>query len=96
MKPSNRNWGNIQRELKKEIDARNSRTANKMWSKPSNKEFFEGVYASLDAVRVAWRNSTMHVENKYTEEEAEHIHSAVRGFMKNLATCLDENGQPFA
>jgi hypothetical protein len=34
-------------------------------------EFFEIAYASLDAVRVAWRNPTTHVENKYTDDEAE-------------------------
>src|SRR5271170_1621727 len=49
---------------------------------------------SLDAVRVAWRNTTMHVENKYTQEEAENIFIAVKGFMKKLASRCDENGDP--
>lgn len=62
----------------------------------TDKEFFAEVYTSLDAVRVAWRNTTMHVENKYSEEEAEHIFGAIRGFMRRLASRLDEKGQPIA
>jgi hypothetical protein len=57
---------------------------------------FSEVYASLDAVRVAWRNTTMHVENKYTDDEAEHIFIAVRGFLKKLSSRMDETGQPLA
>jgi hypothetical protein len=36
----------------------------------------------------------MHVEMKYTGEEAEHIFIAVRAFLKTLASRLDENGKP--
>jgi hypothetical protein len=38
----------------------------------------------------------MHVENKYTTDEAEHIFGAVRGFMTKLASRCDENGDPKA
>jgi len=38
----------------------------------------------------------MHVENKYLPEEAEHIFIAVRGFVKKLASRMDEQGQPLA
>jgi hypothetical protein len=38
----------------------------------------------------------MHVENKYTDDEAEDIFRAVRGFMKKLASRMDENGEPKA
>jgi hypothetical protein len=38
----------------------------------------------------------MHVENKYTDDEAEHIFTAVKGFMKKLAARCDENGMPLA
>jgi hypothetical protein len=50
----------------------------------------------LDAVKNPWRNATMHVEKKYTPEEALHIHSSVRGFMMRLADRMDENGIPIA
>jgi DNA topoisomerase IA len=48
----------------------------------------------MDAVKDAWRNATMHVENKYTEEEARRIYDAVRGFMMKLASRMDEQGMP--
>ncbi len=89
-----RNWGSILQKIEAEIAARNSASPRR-WN-GGDKEFFESVYASLDAVRVAWRNTTMHVENKYTDDEAEHIFGAVHGFMRKLASRLDEQGQPLA
>jgi hypothetical protein len=38
----------------------------------------------------------MHVEKKYTKDEAEHIFVAVKGFMKKLASRCDEDGLPLA
>lgn len=92
--PSERNWGVI---LRKILDD----GIKKKWPKASDRmtgmgSFFEEVYASLDAVRNPWRNGTMHIENKYIDEEAEHIFTAVRGFMKKLASRVDENGEPKA
>jgi len=38
----------------------------------------------------------MHVETKYTPEEALHIFDAVKAFMKKVASRMDENGMPLA
>ncbi|MEA2978089.1 MAG: hypothetical protein QOF19_3609 [Alphaproteobacteria bacterium] len=92
LKPAERNWGAILRTIK---DARDGKSTAKNW-KGKDKEDFEDFYASLDAVRVAWRNPTMHVENKYTDDEAEHVFVAVRGFMKKLSSRADEEGKPLA
>jgi hypothetical protein len=92
VKDAERNWGRILEKIKKELERRQSAAA---W-RSGDKEFFAEAYASLDAVRVAWRNPTMHVENKYTEDEAEHIFVTVRGFTKKLASRMDENGEPKA
>jgi hypothetical protein len=92
IKPSEKNWGKILGSMKAEMD---KRSGGKSWE-GNDKEFFESAYVSLDAVRVAWRNTTMHVENKYTEDEAEHIFVAVRGFMKKLSSRMDEDGKPLA
>ena len=94
-KAGDRNWGNILNKVKMEMDRRNN-ASPKGWSRPTDQEFFAGIYVSLDAVRVAWRNATMHVENKYNDEEAEHIFIAMRGFMKKVASRLDEQGNPRA
>ncbi len=52
--------------------------------------FFSGATGMLRAVKDAWRNPTMHVEKVYTEEQAEDIWNAVKGFMRHLATKLKE------
>jgi hypothetical protein len=93
VKPAERNWAII---LKSILDA----IATK-WPKASDKmkgdgRLFEELYASLDAVKNPWRNSTMHVETKFTDDEAEHILIAVKGFMKRLASRMDEKGEPKA
>jgi hypothetical protein len=93
-KPAERNWGAILKAIKGELDSRAA--GNPPWNDPGDRELIESAYASLDAVRVAWRNTTMHVENKYTGDEAEHIFIAVRGFMMKLASRCDENGDPKA
>jgi hypothetical protein len=94
VKDAERNWGKILEKIKAEIERRN-KALPATW-KSNDKSFFSEVYVSLDAVRVAWRNTTMHVENKYTDDEAEHIFVAVRGFMKRLCGRMDEMGQPLA
>lgn len=92
IKDAERNWGVILRKLKDEIERRNKQT----WAKPGDAQFFGEIYASLDAVRNVWRNATMHVEAKYTLEEAEHIFNATQGFMRKLASRCDEQGRPIA
>ena len=94
-KDSERNWGRILEKIKTEMDRRNT-TRPPDWTIPNEKELFAETYASLNSVRVAWRNTTMHVENKYTDDEAEHIFVAVKGFMKKLASRMDEDGKPLA
>jgi len=50
--------------------------------------FYSTASAQLHAVKDAWRNSTMHVERKYTPEEAEEVWNAVRAFMRHLSKKL--------
>ena len=98
-KPRDRNWGFILGEIKKDLDARSGTATSpptKSWVDSADRALFESAYGSLDAVRVAWRNPTMHVENKYMPNEAEHVFVAVRGFMTKLASRCDENGDPKA
>lgn len=89
---NDKNWGAMLSKIKAEITARQNPPR---WS-GNDKDIFSSIYVSLDAVRVAWRNTTMHIENKYTEDEAEHIFVAVRGLLKSMAMRMDETGQPLA
>jgi hypothetical protein len=92
VKGSDRNWS----EMLKKIKLAMERKLNPPSWNHGDREIFESAYGSLDAVRVAWRNPTMHVDSKYTNDEAEHIFVAVRGFMKKLASRMDEQGHPLA
>ncbi|MDE3181007.1 MAG: hypothetical protein KGM47_15275 [Acidobacteriota bacterium] len=94
IQPSQRNWGRILTTIKEQgIDQKWPTAAAKTLA---GAEIFDELHASLDAVKNPWRNATMHVENKYTYEEAEHIFFSVKGFMKKLASRMDEEGSPKA
>ncbi len=93
IKPSQRNWAVILQSIKDGIGAKWPSSQAKQLD---GADIFDELYASLDAVKNPWRNATMHVDNKYTNEEAEHIFIAVKGFMKKLASRMDEQGEPKA
>ena len=92
-KPAERNWGHILNEIGRGILVKWPATANRI---AGDGALFGELHASLDAVKNPWRNATMHVERKYTDDEAEHIFVAVKGFMMKLAFRCDENGDPKA
>ena len=92
VKEADRNWGKMLGSIKVEIDKRNKNPHG--WTVKDDKVFFEDAYTSLDAVKNAWRNPTMHVEKTYGEEQASNIFEATREFMMKLADRCDENGEP--
>jgi len=53
-------------------------------------EYYSQAASYFRTVKDAWRNYTMHVRAKYTEDEAEQIFNSVRGFMQKLAERLSE------
>jgi hypothetical protein len=92
-KPAERSWGFVLGEIWKGIEKKWPAVATRASGEGA---FFETLYASLDAVKNPWRNDTMHPARKYTDDEAEHIFVAVKGFMMKLASRCDENGDPKA
>src|ERR1700730_16644282 len=93
IQPADRSWGAVLKKVRDGIDAKWPTVAARS---AGDGEVFDVLYASLDAVKNPWRNSTMHPANKYTVEEAEHVVAAVRGFIMRLADRCDENGDPKA
>lgn len=94
IKPAERNWGIILKKIKEE-------GIEKKWPTPADRMkgdglLFKSLHASLDAAKNPWRNETMHVSGKYTDDEARHIFVAVEGLMKKLSARMDENGLPLA
>jgi len=82
---TNPTWENIlgrcDRELAKPLAQRSAE-----WRK--DEPFFSTASANLRSVKDAWRNPTLHVERKYTEEEARDVWYAVRGSIRHLAIKL--------
>ena len=94
IKPAERNWGVFLKKIKEDgIEKKWPTTADRM---SGDGLLFEGLHASLDAVKNPWRNEIMHVSGKYTDDEAKHIFIAVEGFMKKLSVRMDEKGEPKA
>ena len=92
-RPAEKNWGVVLGEIWKGIEAKWPTVAARSVGDGAT---FEALHASLDAVKNPWRNPTMHPANKYTDYEAEHIFTAVKGLMMRLASRCDENGDPKA
>lgn len=53
-------------------------------------EYYAQVASHIGLLKDAWRNYTMHVRGKYTEEEAKTILESVKVFMQKLAERLQE------
>jgi len=88
VKEADRNWGKMLRNINDAINAK------KVVMSAYDTDLFNGAYVALDKVRSLWRNPTMHVGNKYSEDEAKEIWDAVSIFMRKLASRMDENGAP--
>jgi hypothetical protein len=86
-----RTWGKVLRSVKDEIDRR--------WPpslvRSGDAKLCEQAYATLSAMN-PYRNDTMHLDQKYTEQEAKDILAIVGAFMRKLASRMDDNGFPQA
>jgi hypothetical protein len=77
-------WESYLRQMQKQLDLDWTAKSPQM---KKNEPYIREVYGLLSAVKVAWRNPTVHVKRTpYTLEEAREIYDAVRGFMRHLAT----------
>jgi hypothetical protein len=90
-KASDRNWGKVLGRIKDEIDRRWPGSSARL---SGDGEFFDNAHAALAAMQNPWRNATMHLDQKYTDDEAKHVFDVVKGFMSKLASRMDENGDP--
>jgi len=90
IKTAQPSWGRVLSLTNTEIQNQN-RSPSSSWT-AEKRGVFENIQADLMAVKNAWRNPTMHVENIYDEERARDVFNAVRGFMRHLAHHLDESG----
>lgn len=88
-----RNWGQILKDVKAAMDGRWPNNASRM---AGDGKLFEALYGSLAAIKSPYRDTTMHLDEKYTEDEARYIFEMVKGLMIQIAERMDENGEPKA
>lgn len=74
-----REWGKLLSDIRPKVEAMPAGKERNEWSH---------AHALLYHVKQAWRNDTMHPNEKYTEEEAREAYDAVRLFMRQLATLV--------
>ena len=79
-------WGGYIREIDDALTVR-TKVAGK---RTPDEQFYAEARVTIEGVKIAWRNPTMHVENNYSPERAEEILIAVRGLMRYLATRLSD------
>jgi hypothetical protein len=92
-KGSERNWSDISRKLKAEMDRRWPTATDK-----ASSEFkeFDRIYGAVTAMQNPYRNETMHLDARYDEGEAKLIVDLVRGLLSLVAKRCDEDGNPKA
>ena len=83
----NPTWNTVLVRCRQELEKEKTKRSPE-WRKHDT--FHSGAYTHLLGVKEAWRNPTMHIASKYTEEEAQDIYDHVRRFMGHLATVLSE------
>ncbi len=79
-------WGSYLREIDKALAAKMKASG----ARSADEQFYAEAAISIDNVRRAWRNPTMHVENTYSPERAEELLVATKSLMRHLATKLHE------
>jgi len=94
MKGADRNWGAMLRKISTEMDRRWPKGGSARMS--GDGQLFEDAYAALASMQNPWRNATMHLEQKLTKEEADHLLRVARDFMQRLSRRMDEAGEPKA
>jgi hypothetical protein len=77
-------WGEITIALDVAIKSLPQKTPGQK----KKKEQYSTVLAHLNAVRIAWRNTTMHPKLSYSSEEAHQIFAHAKAFMCDLAEII--------
>jgi len=83
-------WEQLLNMIRDAIQANNKANAPP-WA--AARPFFESAYAYLHAVKDAWRNPSVHAEQKYTSPEAQRVYTAIKNLMAHLADHLNELGE---
>lgn len=89
---NNQSWGKVFQAVNKQYDAFNREKKNALAPWDTHGEFLKNISGAYQAVGESWRNSTMHLEAKYTDKEAKDLCDIVPLFLKRVAEQLDQEG----
>ena len=78
-------WESYIRQIADKISQKHKRKGVH-WKK--DEPFFKEILGNLEAIKMSWRNPTMHIVRRYDVEEAEQIFVTVRLFIQRLAKKL--------
>lgn len=91
LKAADRSWFKLLSAIDTAVKGKWSTGASRL---NGDGHFFEHAHATLAAIQNPYRNSTMHLDQKYTEDEARSILHLVKTFMVTIASRMNENGDP--
>jgi hypothetical protein len=86
-------WESYLTQIQNKIGAKH-KTKGIKWKK--DEKFYRDVSGDLVSVKQAWRNPVMHIDRRYSKEEAEEIFKAVKTCMRKLAVRINQDGQDVA
>lgn len=85
--PHSPSWDAVLKKISGLID-QDHRKKTLKWKKAE--PFYRDISGDLLTVKQAWRNPAMHVDRRYSPDEAEQIFTAAKNFMQKLAAHLGE------
>ncbi len=91
-KGNQRNWNKAMTAINEKIDEKWPPSGRLSGDGP----MFEKMAANLGMMNNPYRNAAMHLEDRYTEDDARHLLALVKGFMQHVASRMDEDGLPLA
>jgi hypothetical protein len=91
VKGYDQSWGRVLESIKAKIEERWPTAATRL---SGEGQVFASLYGSLAAIKSPYRDTTMHLQEKYTEEEARYVFEMVKGLMTKIADRMDESGEP--
>jgi HEPN domain-containing protein len=84
-------WGKMLEPMDEQLNRNSTKPKNANWT--AERLFFNDIVNDLKSIKRVWRDTTMHVENDYDENQAEKVYYAVESFICKVAMRLDEAGE---
>lgn len=78
-------WESYLLQINARIQAKH-RTKGIKWKR--DEPIYRDLAGDLQTVKIAWRNPTMHIVRRYDPDQAQEVFTAVRQFMKDMASRL--------